>query len=305
MNASDNTTVHKPVLMHEVLTYLNVQPGAVYLDVTFGSGGHTRAILAQAAGCTVVSLDWDTAALDTFAPAIKSAFGDRFIPVWANFGNMLPALKKTGITQFDGILADFGTSQVQIFNQAGFSVYKDTPLDMRMSPAHQRMTAAQVVNTFEEKALRELFYQLGEEKHAKKIAQMIVSERAHTPFETTVQLATLIERCVPRDRSARRIHPATRVFQALRMFVNHELDNIISFLSVAPKLLKPSGRLVCISFHSLEDRLVKQTFRQLEQSGVAQLITKKVVMASQDELRQNPSSRSAKLRAVEKNAHSE
>jgi 16S rRNA (cytosine1402-N4)-methyltransferase len=301
MNESHKTITHKPVLMHEVVEYLNLQPGGVYLDVTFGSGGHTRALLEHASDSTVVSLDWDTNAIDTFGPDLVEQYGDRFIPIWANFGNMLPALKKVGKTQLDGILADFGTSQVQIFERAGFSVYRDTPLDMRMSPAHQRLTAAQVVNTFDEKTLREMFYQLGEEKHSKKIAQMIVQHRALAPFETTKQLAQLIERCAPRGKSGGRIHPATRVFQALRMFINQELDNIISFLSVAPKLLKPSGRLVCISFHSLEDRLVKQTFRELEQSGVVQLLTKKVVVASADEVRVNPSSRSAKLRAVAKN----
>ena len=300
MNELHKTVVHKPVLMNEVLEYLNLKQGGVYLDVTFGSGGHTRAILDAAPDSTVVSLDWDTHAIDTFGPDLVEQYGDRFIPIWANFGNMLPALKKIGIAQFDGILADFGTSQVQIFEKAGFSVYKDTPLDMRMSPAHQRLTAAQVVNTFDEKTLREMFYQLGEEKHSKKIAQMIVQHRALTPFETTKQLAQLVERCAPRSKSGGKIHPATRVFQALRMFINHELDNITSFLAAAPKLLNPSGRLVCISFHSLEDRLVKQTFREMDQSGLVQLITKKVVVASDDEVRINRSSRSAKLRAIAK-----
>jgi len=230
MSESHKTIVHKPVLMSEVLQYLNLQKGGIYLDVTFGSGGHSRAILTHAPDSRVVSLDWDSDVLDTFTPALTAEFGDRFIPVWANFGNMLPALKKIGITEFDGILADFGTSQVQIFTKAGFSVYNDMPLDMRMSPGHQRLTAAQVVNTFDEKTLREMFYQLGEEKHSKKIAQMIIQHRALAPLETTKQLAQLIERCVPWGRSGGKIHPATRVFQALRMFVNQELDNIYSFL---------------------------------------------------------------------------
>jgi 16S rRNA (cytosine1402-N4)-methyltransferase len=297
MSTEHTVVIHKPVLMDEVLTYMDPKPGKMYLDCTFGSGGHTRALLEAEPACTVVALDWDSNALDTFAPPLKEEFADRFMPLWGNLGNLYPVLKKAGYTKFDGILADFGTSQVQIFQKAGFSVYKDTSLDMRMSPAHYRVTASHVINTFEERALRELFYQLGEEKHSKKIAYLIVQERALRPIETTLHLAQLIENHIPRSG---KIHPATRVFQALRMFVNQELENINSFLSAAPALLNPGGRLVCIAFHSLEDRIVKQTMRTMVERGLVDLLTKKVVIATDEEIHRNPSSRSAKLRAVER-----
>lgn len=301
MDLHNTSVVHKPVLMERVVEYMNPKSGGIYLDVTFGSGGHTRALLQAAPDVKVVAVDWDTNALDTFAPALAQEFGDRFIPLWGNLGNLYPVLKKAGYTKFDGILADFGTSQVQIFQKAGFSVYRDTELDMRMSPAHHRVTAAQVVNTFEERALREMFYQLGEEKHAKKIAQVIVQERVRNPISTTRQLAQLIEAHVARSG---KIHPATKVFQALRMYVNQELENINSLMSIAPRLLNTCGRLVCITFHSLEDRIVKQAFRQMEDLNQVTLLTKKVVTATDEELIRNPSSRSAKLRAVEKNKES-
>ena len=300
MTDTQKYTVHKPVLIDEVVHYIDPQPGKTYLDVTFGSGGHSRALLEKEPKCNVVAMDWDTTTLDIFAPILHAQYGERFSALWGNFGNIYPVLKKAGIRAVDGILADFGTSQIQIVERPGFSIRRDTPLDMRMSPAHQKVTAAQVVNKGDEQMLREIFFQLGEERYAKKIAQLIVTERKNKPIRTTVQLAALVERVVPKN-PRRKIHPATKVFQALRMYVNHELDNISSFLAVAPRLLNPGGRLVCISFHSLEDRLVKQMFKQLQQDGILTILTKKVVMATEQEVKENPSSRSAKLRAAQKN----
>lgn len=289
--------LHKPVLVQEVLEYLNVRPGKTYLDVTFGSGGHTRAILQADPTCKVIAMDWDTVSLDTYIPLLQEEFGDRIIPVWGNFSLLFKLLKKHKIQKVDGILADFGTSQMHLHQRAGFSFHRDSPLDMRMSPPHQQVTAAQVLNEFSEEALRELFWQLGEEKQARKIARAIVEEREKHPFETTRDLALLIEKIIP---TRGKIHPATRVFQALRMYVNKELENIHSFLPVAVQALNPGGRLVCISFHSLEDREVKQFFREMADEGVVKLLTKKVVVPTEEEVRENPSSRSSKLRAVER-----
>lgn len=290
-------TRHKPVLVKEVLTYLSPQPGKLYLDATFGSGGHTRAILEKEPHCKVIALDWDTVSLDTFGPPLQDEFGDRLQLIWGNFALLYKLLKKNHIPKLDGVLADFGTSQMQIFDRPGFSFYKDTPLDMRMSPPHQRETAADVLEWSSEEMLRELFWQLGEEPQAKIIARAIVEQRSKNPIKTTGQLARLIEKIVHTKK--RSIHPATRVFQALRIYINKELDNISAFLAEAVRVLNKDGRLVCISFHSLEDRLVKQFFKDRELLGDVALLTKRVITSTPEEIRENPSSRSARLRAVQ------
>ena len=291
---------HKPVLVEEVLHYLNPQPHSIYLDVTFGTGGHTRALLVREPLCKVIAMDWDEQSFKTYAPALQEEFGERFSFLGGNFGNAYRLLKKAGIDKVNGILADFGTSQVQIFERPGFSFLHDTKLDMRMSVGHYKTTAAYVINKLSQDALREIIWQLGQERHAKAIARAIVEERKKKSFKTTLELAELVARVVPR-RKGQRIHPATKVFQALRMYVNHELDNIRSFLSAVPQLLLPTGRIVCISFHSLEDSFVKDRFKQAALDGILNVLTRKVITATQEELSNNPSSRSAKLRAAEKN----
>ena len=288
---------HKSVLVEEVLTYLNPQPHKIYIDATFGSGGHTRAILEKEPTCRVIGIDWDRSSLDRYAPLIEEEFGDRFIPVWGNFALLYKLLKKIDLQQVDGILADFGTSQMQIADQPGFSLYTDAPLDMRMSAAHHKTTAAELLNTASEDKLLRIFSDLGEERFSRKIARAIVKERGRKRFKTTQQLADFIKGLVPYKREAK-IHPATRVFQALRIYVNQELDNIRSFLKGALPPLAPQGRLVCISFHSLEDRLVKQFFIDQSLAGKLKILTKKVVVPSSQEVASNPSSRSAKLRAA-------
>ena len=209
-------------------------------------------------------------------------------------------LKKENISAVDGILADFGTSQMQIFERPGFSVYRDTALDMRMSPSHQKLTAYEIIQKSSQETLSEIFWEFGEERHANRIARLIVEERAKRPIRTTNDLAKLVARAIPGGVKKGFIHPATKVFQALRIYVNKELDNISAFFPVAFKALKPGGTLVCISFHSLEDRLVKQYFRDREREGVAQVLTQRVVVASTQELQQNKASRSARLRALRK-----
>ena len=290
---------HKSVLVNEVIHYLNVKPHKTYLDVTFGSGGHTREILKKEPTCKVIALDWDINAIEDYGPQLYEEFGDRIQLVWGNFAILYKIAKKEKIGPFDGILADFGTSQIQIMERPGFSIYRDLPLDMRMSPSHHPLTAAEVIARSTQEKLQEIFWQLGEERHGKKIAQIIVETRSRNPIKTTGQLATLIEKVVPQKRGEK-THPATKVFQALRIFVNKELENITSFLSAAVPLLKPEGRLVCISFHSLEDRIVKDFFQEKGSQGILEVLTPKVVVASREEIEKNPSSRSAKLRAAER-----
>lgn len=299
MTILKNIKAHKPVLINEVLEYLDIRPGKTYLDVTFGSGGHTRAILEKEPTCKVIAFDWDSKALEDFGVPLQQEFGDRLQLVWGNFGHLYKLLKKNDIESVDGILADFGTSQIQIANTAGLSVFKDTPLDMRLSPAHFQVTAADIINKATEEKLAQIFFQLGQEPKARQIARAIVAQRSNHRFKTTGQLADLIETIIP-NKGKRTIHPATKVFQALRIYVNHELDNIESFFPAAIKALNTNGRLVCISFHSLEDRIVKQVFKDQEHAGTLEVLIHKVVTASDEELWQNPSARSAKLRAAKK-----
>lgn len=294
--------LHKSVLVNEVITFLNPQPGKTYLDCTFGGGGHTRAILEAEKTCTVIAMDWDHVSLDSRGATLQEEFGDRIRLVWGNLALLYKIVKNEGIGKVDGILADFGPSQIQIFGRPGFSMFVDTPLDMRMSPGYQQVTAETVVSKSSEEKLREIFWQLGEEPYAREIAKAIVAERQKhrgNRIRTTGQLVAIIEKVVPMHRR-KRTHPATKVFQALRIYVNRELDNIISFMPAAIKSLNPQGRLVCISFHSLEDRLVKTYFKEQEQEGVVTILTPKVVEATDEEIALNASSRSAKLRAVEK-----
>jgi 16S rRNA (cytosine1402-N4)-methyltransferase len=289
---------HKSVLTREVLTYLDPQPNKVYVDATFGGGGHTRALLEKEPDCKIIGIDWDKSAHELNGHELVEEFPDRLQLVWGNFSQITQLLKKIGVTRIDGILADFGTSQFQIHEKEGFSFAVDTPLDMRMSAGHYKITAADIVNKATEQEIADILYQFGEESAARRIARAIIEYRTENGpiIKTTGQLATLISQVV-RPHS-RRIHPATKTFQALRIFVNNELNNIKSLLTQSIPLLAPQGRLVCISFHSLEDRLVKQFFKQHEAEFT--ILTRKVVMAQEDELRENPSARSAKLRAVEK-----
>lgn len=290
---------HKSVLTKEVVENLQIKPNGLYIDATFGGGGHTKAILKTNSTCKVVAIDWDQIAIETNAQIIQKEYKDRFKIIWGNFALLYRLLKKEKISQVDGILADFGTSQFQIHSKSGFSFQKKTPLDMRMSSAHSKITAADILNTFSENDLSSIFFELGEEQNAKKFARAIVAKRKKTLFKTTEQLTELIESLVPPFiLSKKRIHPATKVFQALRIFVNKELDNIQSFLKASISFLRPGGRICCISFHSLEDRIVKRFFK--ENPTKLNIITKKPITPTEQEIKNNPSSRSAKLRTAEK-----
>lgn len=291
---------HKSVLVDEVLQYLDPKPNKVYIDATFGGGGHTRAILNKEPNCSVIALDWDKNSIEINGPILQAEFPDRVHLIWGSFAHLIKILKKEHIESVDGILADFGTSQFQIAQLPGFSFSRDTYLDMRMSPSHQKLTAYEIVNKFSPKALEEIFFNLGEERYSRRIVDAIVEYRKREKITSTAQLAQIIEKVVPKDPK-KKIHPATKVFQALRIYVNTELENIKSFLAASLSVVKPGGRIVCISFHSLEDRLVKQYFKDhpcVGQKGF-EILTPKVVEATEKELELNPSSRSAKLRAAQ------
>lgn len=290
---------HIPVLLSEVLQYLDPQPGKVYVDVTLGGGGHTRAILLKEPTCSVIGLDWDKTVIETTGKLLKEEFPGRFTPVWGNFSKIYSLLEAIDVKKVDGILADFGTSQIQIKNTPGFSVYQDSFLDMRFSPAMYRVTAYDVINRFEQERLANIFFEYGGESAGRKIAKAIVQQRKIKKIETTKELVDLIMKLTP--GSYHKIHPATKVFQALRIFVNQELDNIQAFLQASTQLLADQGRLVCISFHSLEDRLVKHFFKDHSSKHVKPhsftMLTKGACMASPEEITENRSSRSARLRA--------
>ena len=287
---------HKPVLIAEVLHFLDPQPGKIYVDATFGGGGHTAAILEHQPQCTVIAVDWDATALQLNAPKIEAAYGDRFKMIQGNFARLPLLLKRMGVGKVDGLLADFGPSQYQILHKEGFSFASHEPLDMRMSPEYQKKTAFDIVKNASQEELEYIFRTYGEERQARRIARRIVETRRARPIKTAYELALLVKEAVVPRRSYYKIHPATQVFQALRIAVNKELENIRAFLIHSPALLNPGGRIVCISFHSLEDRIVKQFFREHAEFRV---LTPKVVTASAEELHVNPSARSARLRAAE------
>lgn len=291
---------HKTVLLDEAIAYLNLRSGKLYVDVTFGGGGHSRKILESEPDCKLIAIDWDKKSLEQNSADLLEEFPDRFKAVWGNFAFLEKVLKQVNVTSVDGgILADFGTSQTQLLHGTGFSFLKDTFLDMRMSPAHQKITACDIINNYPEVELANLFFELGEERASRRIAKAIVEERNKKIIKTTGHLVEVVESVIP---SRGKIHPATKVFQALRMKVNSELENIQSFLSSSLKLMKPGARLVCITFHSLEDRLVKSFFRDHKSDDSVKkikIINSKVVIAGEEEMRKNSSARSAKLRAVE------
>ena len=287
----NNQPVHKTVLINEVVEYLDPQPGKLYVDVTFGCGGHTKAILEKEPNCKVLAIDWDQSIIEKCSPALKEKYGDNFMVAWGNFADIYKILRKLKISKVDGILADFGTSQYQIHERAGFSFRKDTPLDMRMSKSHNYLTAEIVLEKYPEKKLVKIFSELGEEWYSKKIARLIVEKRKTEKIKTTGQLAKLVESVYS---GYSKVHPATRVFQALRIYVNKELKNISMFLSAAIQLLNNDAPLLCISFHSLEDRIVKDFFR--DHTDSLKIVTSKPITATDEEIAENPSSRSAKLR---------
>ena len=285
---------HRAVLLQEALGYLDPQPSRRYIDATFGAGGHTQALLDQTApDGAVMALDVDETVIEQGRSAFLG-YGARLTLVQANFKDILPVAQAHGFMAVDGILADVGVSSMMLDDPSrGFSFMREGPLDMRMDRG-QPLTASDIVNTYGEKEIADILYIYGEERRSRPIARAIVRSR---PLATTLDLSRAVERVLGKPRY-RHMHPATRTFQALRIAVNAELDNLRTFLDTAPSCLRPGGRLVVISFHSLEDRIVKNAFRASVVSG--KVLTRKVITATAEEVESNPRARSAKLRVWEK-----
>lgn len=280
---------HVSVLPREVVQFLDPQPGKILIDATLGAGGHAR-LLAEN-GAAVIALDHDPAMIALARPRLD---GLPVECVHAGFDQLRDVLNRRNIVAVDGVLADLGVCSDQLDDAGrGFSFQTDGPLDMRLDPT-RGVPAARLVRDVSERELADLIFRYGEERFSRRIARTIVAERAAEPIETTARLAAIVRRCVPRSRG---IDPATRTFQALRIAVNEELDALAELLRQLPGCVKPGGRAVLISFHSLEDRLVKQAFRD---GDAWRPLTKKPVTANDDEQRTNPRSRSAKLRAAER-----
>ena len=296
----DERERHVPVLLQQAIRYLNVRRGGTYADATLGYAGHSSAIARELGPeGRLIAFDRDPEAM-TLAKARLDTMREELGPQMPEI--VLHDVEFSGIAgllspaSLDGLLADFGASSMHFDNaHRGFSFQADGPLDMRMNP-RQGVTAAQVVNQFGEKELADLIYEFGEERRSRRIARAIVRAR---PITTTAQLARIVAAAAPAMKSDR-IHPATRSFQALRVYVNAELDEISGLLKAAPGLLKPGGRLVVISFHSLEDRLAKDALREGAKRGIYEVLTRKPETAEAGETDRNPRARSAKLRAAEK-----
>jgi 16S rRNA (cytosine1402-N4)-methyltransferase len=286
---------HVPVLAQEVLDWLRPSPGETWVDATVGAGGHS-VLLAECVGATgrVVGLDWDPTMLEVARRRLTHSWVS-LVP--ARFDQLGAVLDQLGIAAVDGVLADLGVCSDQLDDPSrGLSFRLDGPLDMRLDPTGSR-TAFDFLLELSEQELADLIYRYGEERYSRRIARAIVESRRRTPLQTTAQLADLVRRCVPREkgRRGRRFDPATRTFQALRIAVNDELGTLERFFEELPHKVRPGGRVGIISFHSLEDRLVKQAFRKAE---TWEPLTKKPIEARPQELQQNPRSRSAKLRVA-------
>jgi 16S rRNA (cytosine1402-N4)-methyltransferase len=285
---------HTPVLLVEAMQFLEPKTGGRFIDATFGAGGHTLALLERTTpDGKVLAIDQDQSALFAARPIVELS-GSRLILVNANFRELAAIAVEYEFTGCDGVLADIGISSMMVDDASrGFSFMREGPLDMRMDRAEQ-MTAAHVVNTYSEKEIADILYTYAEERRSRPIARSIVRSR---PLHSTTDLVRAIERVAGGPRRGQ-IHPATRTFQALRIYVNDELKSLEAFLDASMGVVRSSGRVLVITFHSLEDRIVKQRFRNSAIPG--RVLTKKVVTATLDEVQRNPRARSAKLRAWER-----
>ena len=306
---------HRPVLLKETMKFLTPERGGLFIDCTVGLGGHSEAILESSNEARVIGIDLDNEALD-YASKRLEKFGDRFRPVQANFREIRAIVDEAGEKQVQGVLADLGVSSLQFDSETrGFSFRFDAPLDMRMNPASETETAAELLLQQSEAEIARILFEYGEERRSRRIARWIVESRERgEPVQTTKALAELVQRAIGYSKT-RAIHPATRTFQALRIAVNHELAGLDHFVVAAADLLQLDGRFVAISFHSLEDRIIKQELRRL--SGYCQcpprvpvcscgarrsveILTRRPVVPDDTEVEGNPRARSAKLRACRK-----
>ena len=292
---------HIPVLLQTVCEYLELKSGDRVIDATAGEGGYSRAIMNMVGpGGKVLMIDWDEQAITRLRESFKMEIGSGLcVFKKGNFKNLKTIAEGAGWHEVSGIVFDFGTSRLTIKDFGkGFSFNQDEPLEMTYSSEVEE-DAGVVVNRYPEQDLKRIFSEFGEERYSGRIARTIVEYRARKQVRTSKELADIVVSAVPRGRQSR-IHPATQVFQALRIYVNKELDNISAAFPQAMELLSPGGRMVAVSYHSLEDRIVKNMFRDFGKAGIGDIITKKPVVPEQREIADNPSSRSAKLRCIEK-----
>jgi 16S rRNA (cytosine1402-N4)-methyltransferase len=289
--------LHRSVLLQETLDFLAPHPGGIYVDGTLGLGGHSQAILQRSApDGRVVAFEWDEHALALSGNRLQEYAG-RITVIRRNFAEIAVSLGEIGVSQVDGIMIDIGLSSLQLDQgKRGFSFLRDEPLDMRMD-SRRGVTAASILALSTEKELADIFYYFGEERQSRPIAARIVRARNEEAVTTSTQLAALVAQAVPRRFHPKKIHVATKVFQALRIAVNTELENLSRILDEAVAFLKPGARFCVISFHSLEDRIVKRRFRDNDNLEV---LTQKPVKPASIEIRENPRSRSARLRVAEK-----
>ena len=313
MNEVEN--IHRPVLRNEVLQSLDLHDGSVVIDATLGPGGHSEAILQSVPTAIVIGIDQDASVIAIAVERLKR-FGTRFQARCANFAEIRRVANESGIERVDGIIGDLGVSSMQLDSpERGFSFRFDASLDMRMDQSSDVPTASELLEILDEEELADIIYRYGEERRSRRIARKIIERREQgAPVRTTADLANLIQRAIGRSPKDK-IHPATRTFQALRIAVNDELGNLERFIENSVSLLKADGRLCVISFHSLEDRIVKQAFQRLSgkcqcppripkcicgASRHVEVLTRKPIIPTNEEMIENPRSRSAKLRVCRK-----
>ena len=305
---------HAPVLLNECIEGLDIKPDGIYVDGTLGRAGHSSEIIKRLEGGRLIGIDRDMTAIVEASEKLRQ-YGDRFTAVHGNFSRIGEILDDLGIDKVDGMLFDLGVSSPQLDDgERGFSYMTDAPLDMRMD-RDQSLTAYEIVNTWSEEELRRILFEYGEERYSPKIAAEICRRRERSPIETTTELAEIIKSAMPAKALREKQHPAKRTFQAIRIAVNDELGEVSDMLDTAADRLKIGGRLCVISFHSLEDRLVKNAIRRREQGctcpkdfpvcvcGFVQTlksVTRKPITPTEEELESNPRSRSAKLRIAQR-----
>ncbi|MEG1868507.1 MAG: 16S rRNA (cytosine(1402)-N(4))-methyltransferase RsmH [Clostridiales bacterium] len=310
-----NQFLHQPVLLNETINQLFWKENGIYIDCTLGAGGHSEAILNRSSQSRIIGIDQDREAIEAASNRL-APFGERVLFVWDNFKNIDEILEKLQIPRVDGVLMDLGISSPQLdHGERGFSYQQDAPLDMRMNQGSSGLTAKDLVNNLSPEELTDIIFRYGEERWAKRIAEFIVTAREKQPLETTGELVSVIKMAIPKKVRENGHHPAKKTFQALRIAVNDELNIIAPGMEAAANHLNIGGRLAVISFHSLEDRIVKESLRYLSKDCICppeqivcnckkertiKILTKKPIIAPEDELAANPRARSAKLRVGER-----
>ena len=297
-------SVHVPVLLEEVITYLLPYQDGIIVDATVGEGGHSKRILERVKPRTLVAVDRDIEILSVARERLAGY--ENVVFIYGNYSKLPELLAKEGIERVDAVLMDLGISSYHLEDpERGFSFLEKGPLDMRLDRVGSSRTAYEILNEWSEKRLASIIKEYGEEPWARRIARRIVEMRKERPLKTTEDLVRAVKSAIPRKYWPKRIHVATRTFQAIRIAVNEELDHLKEALKAIVNLLNPGGRLIVISFHSLEDRIVKHSFKNFEKKGWGSVLTKKPLVPTEEEVERNPRARSAKMRVFEKSHEAE